>query len=45
MAIESESYDKLVDRVISTVPKLIELNKIEYEAYSFITKERQFTCA
>ncbi len=45
LALESESYDKLVERVISTVPELIELNKIECEAYSFLTKERRVTCA
>ena len=45
LALESESYDKLIERVMNTVPELIELNKINCSSYSFLTQERRVGCA
>ena len=45
LALESESYDKLIERVINAVPELIELNKIDCSSYSFLTHERRVVCA
>ena len=39
LALESESYDKLIKRVMDAVPELIELNKINCTSYSFLTQE------
>ena len=45
LALESKSYDKLIERVMNAVPELIEANKLECASYSFLTQERRVACA
>ncbi|MBP3805496.1 MAG: DUF1902 domain-containing protein [Oribacterium sp.] len=45
LALESESYDNLIKRVMDAVPELIEFNKINCTSYSFLTQERRVDCA
>jgi hypothetical protein len=45
LALESESYDKLICRVKDAVPELLELNNInDCSSISFLTGERQVAC-
>ena len=46
LALESESYDDLVQRVRDAVPELLELNNIHgCQSMSFLTEKRQVICA
>ena len=46
LALESESYDKLIQRVRDAVPELLELNNIhDCTSISFLTGERRVVCA
>jgi len=45
LALESESYDNLIKRVMDAVSELIEFNKINCTSYSFLTQERRVDCA
>lgn len=46
LALESESYDKLIQRVRDAVPELLELNGISgCTSMCFLTSERRVVCA
>ena len=40
ISLESRSYDNLIDKVISAVPEMAELNNIQCEEIVLVTKER-----
>ncbi len=46
LGLESESYDRLIQRVKDAVPELLELNNIQDRTtISFLTEERRVACA
>ncbi len=46
LALESESYDDLIQRVKDAVPELLELNHIQgCTSMCFLTSERRVACA
>ena len=46
LALESESYDMLIQRVKEAAPELIRLNNIQgCTSMSFLTQERRVACA
>ncbi len=45
IALESESYDKLIQRVINAAPEMAELNHADCSELVFFTQNRQYVYA
>lgn len=45
LALESGSYDALIEKIKNAIPELIELNNIEEKMFVINTKERQMVYA